>query len=70
MYIVETILKESNVLEFSLTFSCRLACLGLGTYPQSLRGEIINLNFEPNLDSMCSLISKLKSLNYVKIILQ
>lgn len=65
LYIVETILKESNFLEFSLKFSCPLACLGLGIYPQSVSGEITKLNFELNLNRMWSLISKLERLIYM-----
>lgn len=64
-YIVETILKESNFFEFSLKFSFLLACHGLGIYPQSVSGEITKLNFELNLNSMRSLISKLKRLIYI-----
>ena len=65
LYIVETILKESNFFEFSLKISFLLACLGLGIYPQSVSGEITKLNFELNLNSMWSLISKLKRLIYI-----
>lgn len=37
LYIVETILKESDFREFSLKSSFRLACLGVGIYPQSFK---------------------------------